>query len=164
MRMTSKVSIIKSDGRRLADVPADVQPRMIFFDNGQLPIEEGDRIERELPNGLVETFEIVERGFWPRPGRRGHYQSKVRKLTAGRSPTAETHSTIYNLTAPNARININSNDSSTNVISLGSPQLFEQLRQQIMTQDAADRERNELISRVEGLEAAVSTPNYVKRY
>ncbi len=57
---------------------AMVQPTKIFTEDSDLPVEEGDVVERELPNGMVETYAIEHRGFrkgvHPIPD---HYQMKV---------------------------------------------------------------------------------------
>ena len=47
--VTDNVSLIKADGRRWDDIAASVQTRKIFIEDAQLPIEEGDIIERRLP-------------------------------------------------------------------------------------------------------------------
>jgi hypothetical protein len=86
------VTLVKQDGRRFEGVRASVQSGQIFTDDPKLPIEEGDRFERNLPSGLLERFVITETGFMEGTGGiPPHYQSKVRKLTNTyrdeRSPT-----------------------------------------------------------------------------
>ena len=66
---------------------ASVQTTKSFTDDARLPVEEGDLIERKLPNGMTETYTVLERGF--RAGLDGipdHYQMKVsKKGTVGKS-------------------------------------------------------------------------------
>jgi len=55
-------------------------------EDGNLPVEEGDVVERKLPNGMIETYAVEERGF--RKGMHSipdHYQMKVRKVGTMRS-------------------------------------------------------------------------------
>ena len=113
---TEKISLIKQDGQCYDNTTANVQPETIFVDNVQLQIEEGDTFERTLPNGLLERYVVLDRGYYGRMrGIPAHYQVKVRKestLTA-QQPTTTT---IYNLTGANPRVNVNSVDQSVNVV------------------------------------------------
>lgn len=126
--MNDVVTLVKSDGRQFADIPANVQPKMIFIDDGKIPIEEGDHIERLLPNGLLERYLVLDRGFFGASGGfKDHYQIQVRKVTAiPRDPVAQT--TIYNLHGANSRVNIQSHDQSTNVVTVSPTDLFAELR------------------------------------
>jgi len=57
-----------------------------FAKDGNLPVQEGDVVERKLPNGMIETYVVEERGF--RKGMHSipdHYQMKVRKVGTMRS-------------------------------------------------------------------------------
>jgi hypothetical protein len=55
---------------------------MIFIADETLLIEEGDRITRQLPNGLIESYLVLDRGYIsPIQGIDAHYQVKVRKET-----------------------------------------------------------------------------------
>ena len=73
------VSLVKRNGKRTDDIPANVQPNVIFISNGDLPIEEGDFLERQLPNGLWERYVVVDRGYYSTGILGPHYQCKVRK-------------------------------------------------------------------------------------
>jgi hypothetical protein len=54
----------------------------IYTDNGRLPVEEGDLIERPLPTS-IETYTVVDRGYFAAiHGTPAHYQMKVRKNSA----------------------------------------------------------------------------------
>ena len=61
--MTDTVAIIKTDGRRFDGVKASVQTKRIMTMNVSNAIEAGDIIERVLPNGVTERFEIIEANF-----------------------------------------------------------------------------------------------------
>jgi hypothetical protein len=161
--VTDHVSLIKADGRRWDSIKASVQTHKIFIEDGRLPIEEDDIIERSLPNGLAERYVILDRGFhntWQ--GIPAHYQIAVRKETAisrGNSP-----STVYNVTGPNARLNIGSVDSSTNVVNVAPTELLTQLQRTIEARVEAEQERNELLARLADLQSAQGTPTYLDRY
>ena len=54
---------------------------MIFTEDQTLPIEEGDRFERQLPNGIVESYVVLDTGFKQGYGSIGpHYQTKIRRV------------------------------------------------------------------------------------
>ena len=163
-----RVTLVKKDGQRFQDLPASVQSGMILTHNPQIPIEDGDQFERELPSGIVEVFTVVDSGF--QQGRYGipaHYQSKVRKNTA-ESPAsprpAEGPQVVYNLIGSNARVNIQSSDSSTNVVNVESAVLFDNLRGAIEESSADSAVARQLIQNVSAMQSAVGTETFGERY
>ena len=110
-----RVTLVKKDGKRFEDLPASVQSGLILTDNPEIPIEDGDQFERQLPSGIVDVFTVVDSGFHQRfKSIPAHYQSKVRKNTAAPPPSprpAAEPQVVYNLIGPNARVNIQSSDS-----------------------------------------------------
>ena len=62
--LTDVVSLVKVNGQRYDNIKALVQYKLVFIVDASLPIEEGDRITRELPNGLVESYLVLDRGFY----------------------------------------------------------------------------------------------------
>src|SRR2546429_1910544 len=115
--MNDRVTLVKPDGRRFENVPAAVSPTKIHTDEAKLPVEEGDRFERLLPNGLVETYVVLDRGYYSGfGGIPDHYQVSVRKESE--IPRSSKGPTVYNITGPNARVNINSTDLSANVVNV----------------------------------------------
>jgi len=76
------VKLRKQNGETYENIKADVQPKKIFIDDASLPIEEGDIIERTLPNGLIEQFRVIDRGFCSAFfTMSAHYQVSVEKIT-----------------------------------------------------------------------------------
>ncbi|MCG7377403.1 hypothetical protein MH215_10385 [Paenibacillus sp. ACRSA] len=74
------VTIVKLNGKKFENVEVVIGPDEVVIEDGSLPVEEGDKILRLLPNGLTETYIVLDRGFYDRfldiPA---HYQAKVRK-------------------------------------------------------------------------------------
>ena len=163
MHLEDKITLVKQDGTRYENVPAQVDPRMIFIDDAELPVEEGDRLERVLSNGLIERYVVLDRGFYSAGGGfPAHYQAKVRKETAidpGRPP-----SQVYNVHGPNARINVNSQDQSTNVSFAGNTSVFAAAQGAIAGASMPDADRQEILTRLRDLEAAAGTQTFVERY
>lgn len=56
------VSLIKFNGGRYDDIPANLQSNCgkMLTEEMQIPFEEGDIIERTLPNGITERYEIIQ--------------------------------------------------------------------------------------------------------
>jgi len=78
--MTDKVTLMKNNGNRYENIRSNVQTKLIFIDDATIPIEEGDKLIRILPNTLEEVYIVVDRGFFSgMRGMKAHYQVKVRK-------------------------------------------------------------------------------------
>ena len=141
-----------------------VQSDKIFTNDPAIPIEDGDVFERTLPNGIVERYTILDAGFMQGTGGiKPHYQSVVRKQTKIDLPT-QPGQIVYNLTGPNARVNIQSVDSSTNLVEVEATELFGRIREAI-GQSVQDGELlRKLQEKVTELEKAQGTPGFVARY
>jgi hypothetical protein len=164
MFKSDTITIVKPDGQRFENVKADVQPDTVFIDDGSLPLEEGDTILRELPNGLEERYTVVDRGYFSEGlgGGSGEYQAKVRKKSI---PSDQGSSkVVYNVQGENARVNINSKDSSVNVVSVQEEQLFADLREVIQDQISNSEKTKQLLGRVEALENARGTEKFSQKY
>jgi hypothetical protein len=159
--LNDRVTLVKADGTRVENIPADVQPKMIFIDDASIPVEEGDRLQRTLPSKLVESYVVLDRGFYSDAGGFGdHYQIQVRKETA---ITAMPHANVFNLHGPNSRVNIQSTDHSSNSVHIEPEAVFEGLRAALRSGiHAADQES--LLRRVERLEVTSRTPSFAAAY
>ena len=109
------VTLMKKDGTIFrSDIPAVVSDGQIRTFVTDLRIEVGDHILRQLPNGLLEDYIVDEprynNGIGPIPA---NYAVKVHRSDA---PTAPPHTIIANLNGPNARMNVNSTDNSSNTV------------------------------------------------
>ena len=85
--MTDRVTLVKKNGQRFADLRASVQKGKIFTNDPNIPIEEGDEFVRQLPSGVTETFTVTDAGFMQGiHGIPSHYQTTVRKNSAPTRP------------------------------------------------------------------------------
>jgi hypothetical protein len=81
------------------------------------------------------------------------------------SPSTAPHETIiYSVSGPNARFNINSTDSSTNVIQQAPTELFQAIREAIQMKLETDADRDTLLSRVDALEREVGGKSFAQKY
>src|SRR6266404_2920655 len=115
--MRDKVSLVKKDGTVFrTNIPATVSSGQITTFAEDLPIEVEDHFLRELPNGLVDDYIVIDPGY--HSGITGaikpHYQVKVRRSDA---PAALPQTIIANFHGANSRMNVNSTDNSVNVVS-----------------------------------------------
>ena len=166
--LNDRVTLVKKDGQRFENLTASVQAGLIFTDNPKIPIEDGDRFERQLPSGIVDVFTVLDSGF--QQGLHvmpAHYQSKVLKNTAESPPSprpAAGPQVVNNLIGPNTRVNIQSSDSSTNVVSGESAVLFDNLREAIQKSSLDSTVERQLIQNVKAMQSAVGTKTFGERY
>jgi hypothetical protein len=152
--MNELVTLVKADGRRYPDIRSRVGGTVIFMLDVTLPVEEGDHIERILPNTLIETFVVEERGFHNKQGSfPAHYQSKVRKLSSLR-PEKQQGKTVIRVRGANARVNINSTDNSTNTVGFSDVELFESITKLVETKIHDSESRRLLLESLDGMRQA----------
>jgi len=162
--MQDRVTLIKKDGLKFEGIKASVQRDKIFSNDVNIPIEEGDVFERTLPSGVVERYTILDAGFNEGIGGiKSHYQSEVQKQTKI-DPPQQPSQVVYNLTGPNARINIQSVDSSSNIVGIDPTNLFSELRDTIQKSVFDIQQRAELTNKVKELEESQDTKNFTMRY
>lgn len=152
--MTDSIIVRKQNGDLLEGLKANVQSDKIFLERSDVLIEPKDLIERRMSNGAVETFEVIDPGFFEAfKGFQAHYQMSVRKLGL---PEAKqrVESITYNITGHNARINNHSVDQSTNAVNIGTDlrEYIEGLRQVIQSLKDAQQKQDalEIVDAVEG--------------
>lgn len=116
--MNDNIAIQKQNGEKVEGLKASVQAPLIYLDNTAVIVETGDLIERRVSNGTVETYEVIDPVFHEEfHGIPANYELKVRKLGLPEAK-ARVHSITYNISGPNARINNDSTDNSTNNVTI----------------------------------------------
>ncbi|MBL0937627.1 MAG: hypothetical protein IBJ03_01965 [Gemmatimonadaceae bacterium] len=160
--MNDIVALVKQDGTVFPNIKSVVSGSSIVFDDVQIPLEEGDHLERKLPNGLKETYVVLDRGYYDKfHGIPAHYQAKVRKLT-----TIEVERIMrpgISIHGDNSRVNINSTDRSSNLVLNGSD-VFEKLSQAIRERVAAESERDSLLVAIEGMRSSNQQDEFLAHY
>ena len=154
------ITLVKPDGTVIENIQANVQPKIIFIGDAKLPLEENDKIYRKLPNGLVETYIVLDRGYFSGFG--GHYQAKVRKEGSIKEDKYQSIVNVYTASGPNSRISINSTDNSTNYIN-NLDSIFNDLK--IVLESLPDKEIQEKsLEILEELKKHKNTPSYLIKY
>jgi hypothetical protein len=94
-----------------------VHAKEVIIEDPSIVIQLGDEIRRRIPSGAEEAFEVIDPVFYPNGIFPAHYQVKVRRK--GTFPSKKGGNYDIHVSGPNARVNINSNDQSTNINTQG---------------------------------------------
>lgn len=162
--LNETVTILKADGTRIEGVSARYhqETSKVVIGDGSLRLEDGDTIERSLPNGLKDRFIVEDRGFHaPTNTHEAHFQAKVRKEGAP-SAAGTTHN--YHLYGPNSRVNMGSVDKSVNTYIGGSQTVFHDLRQLALSHLQDEPRRAEVLAAVDGMEQSQGSPGFTQKY
>lgn len=152
---TDNISIIKSSGQRYDGLKASVQRDTIFFESASILVEPRDLIQRNMSNGGVETFEVIDPGFVESiMDFDAHYQMRVRKMGVPEAEIA-VRSITYNISGANARVNNHSIDNSINTVTI-NPELsglVDALRAEISKLGMSSEERAEAYEVVDEIQS-----------
>ena len=156
-----KVTIIKSNGNIISEVPAFVQTNKIFINDGTLPLEENDIIERKIARGLIERYRVLDKGYFSYPN--PHYQVKISKESA-LSPQKTKSTTIIHQHGDNSRVNIQSTDVSNNEVTNMDLSKFEEIKQVLNEQIFDDEDRKKCLKSLDELTESVGDISYGEKY
>ena len=161
---TDTIKILRSNGEVIENIKAGIQAKMILVSNTKVPIQSGDTITRELPSGIEERFLVVDLGYSAGMGGiKAHYQIKYEKEGMAKKEIAPS-TIIYNVTGENSRVNVNSNDNSTNQVNNAPEELFETIREVLSKEIKSADEREKLIHLTNQLESAQGTTSFIEKY
>ncbi|WP_143024013.1 hypothetical protein [Maricaulis salignorans] len=143
-----------------ARVTAFFTGNQVVVFNEKLLVFQGDEIRRRLPNGSDEVFEVVDPKFYPEMSSiPANFQIDIRRK--GAFPHRQGGHLSIAVSGDNARVNIGSNDSSTNFVSHSN--VFADLMHTIDAQVDADQ-KAEFIDAVRNMERAKGTEKFVGEY
>ena len=152
--MRDSIKVLKQDGQIIEGLKASVQSKGIHLMRSDILIEPNDLIQRVMSNGGVETFRVIDPGFYESfQGIPAHYQMKVTKLGLPETEKA-IQSITYNISGANARVNNNSIDNSINTANISSDisEHILMLRQEIQRLITVGKEQNEALELVDAIE------------
>lgn len=159
------VTVIDQAGKTRGQIRAVVEKNRIFTQDASLLIEEGDTIERDLPHGRKETLSVEHVQFWGGlRASKNFYEITTRKPNSSANRPSEPGVSVYVNDSPNTRVNLNSVDSSNNVVSLQANEVFQQTRHLLETWVADSEERTGLLQSVKEMEAAHETEDFITKY
>lgn len=154
------IRIISKNGSHTSiDLKANVTPGTINIYDVDIDIVEGDIVERDLPKGRIETYEVIEANYKQKfSAFPAHYNLKVRKTTAIKPALPVKN--IFNLTG-NARVYQHSTDNSINNINQNPNDIFNELREFI---EYNIKFNSNLLDALKELEASKGTKSYSDLY
>ncbi|WHY71256.1 hypothetical protein [Fictibacillus enclensis] len=164
--MKDLIIVEKKNGTMYSDIRAGINLDYVLIADCSLPIEEGDRIIRVLPNGLEENYIVLDRGYTEKAfGTPAHYRVKV-----SRSSVLETkqwtviHNHNHGGDFANFSINSTDNSTNTNVIIKNDLEVFDHLKQSIQSLVIEEAEKSRLLKETDELKNTVGTKNFKSRY
>jgi hypothetical protein len=155
----SRISIVSPEGETRSTVHAVVSRDTAVIDDAKAIILAGDEIQRALPNGQIELFEVIDPAFYE--GHHGfppHYQVKIRRKGL-RVPVAGN--TIH-VSGPNSRVNIGSHDESTNTAIIGNT--FHNIKNSLAKNIDDHVEREKMLALVDAMESEKGKPGFAAAY
>jgi hypothetical protein len=158
--LTDKVALLKDDGTIRENIPASVSQKGILIQDVTLPIAVGDKLIRKQPSGLEDVFVVDDPGYHAEfHGIPAAFQ--IRYHRADRLPQTP-HIVNYEVSGPNARINVQSQDYSTNTVNDPS-QMFSNLRY-VVDNALAEAERAPIREAVNQMESTYGTATFLTSY
>jgi hypothetical protein len=157
--MPDIIILIKCDGTRVENIQASFDENEITIFDVSLRIEQQDTIERQLPNGMIETYKILDVVYQgefliPSHQRRARQVIKVRKTNAFQDESQPT--TVHNYHNVQS-VQHGSNNFAYNTQNFGSDaqelaDLIAQMRTSIHDLDRPEEEKEEAQLMVDMLE------------
>ena len=163
--MNDVVTVMHIDGTKQEDIRASVQEEQIIIDDATVPIFVGDRIERRLPSGQEEVLIVTKVHLWRGTSRIPDFY----KISYEREGNQHRHSqpTTVNVNvsdSPQARINLNSTDQSTNTIHQQAEEVFSQIRRLLSESITDSPDLDLLLERVKDMESSIGSDDFTKAY
>ncbi|WP_076540711.1 hypothetical protein [Shewanella sp. UCD-KL21] len=157
--MKDKLILQKQNGNVFENINSLVVPKFIMTERDDLQIETGDLLIRKLPNGLEDTFEVIDPGFYSGMGQLpSGYKATYKKLGIPEAETAIKNIT-YNFHGENARVNNNSVDNSTNIVNSNSDiaEHIELLRTEVSRLIKSTEEKRDALDIVDAIECQMNS-------
>jgi len=161
-----KANIIKANKTIIENVEVLFTPNVALIQDVSILLEDGDIIERNLPNGLKDSYLVLDRGFTKGIGRSipDHYQAKIQKQNSVKKSIAGNSVTnnIINNYGNMDKVNLNSIDNSTNIsITENENAIFHFLEETIKSQI---ENNSELLNLVMDMKENVGKSTFAEKY
>lgn len=159
MMRTHTVTLVAPDGARQENVRCQFFPPDVILPSQGVDIAEDFLIEHVLPSGRAQVFIVTQVRFFDVD--EPFYELRVGKYSE--KAAGASSRVVYNVSGPNARVNIGSSDSSINITQVDVDALFDRMRStaRTVTGEAAQEQILAAIARLEG---SRGSPNFVSDY
>lgn len=152
------IDVVSPEGQVRCSVKGYFSPNSIIVDDLKADIEIGDEIRRILPNGKEEVFIVQDPAYHGDTPFGSFYDVSVSKRGAFPKRTGGHYN--INVNGVNARVNINSNDLSSNIVS--NETVFTELKACLSKVSAEDRAV--LYKAIDEMERAEDQNGFLKGY
>ena len=160
--LTDSVTIIKRNGEKHHNIKAVVKKDVIHIPYESVSIEKGDKIQLTQVNRPTQVFVVVDPGFQPKIFNMPAY-FKIKYCDEADVPNTQPLQ-VFHFNGDNSRVNINSTDSSTNVVNTNSAELFDGLLKLIKEQIEDAKDRESLFATIEAMRQAQGTSGFTSCY
>lgn len=159
---TEIVELLKPNGQVINGIVALVGSNTITTEDINLPLEEGDKFIRTLPNEKKEVYLVINRGF----SRGGFtippfYKAKVQKECEESLSKVVSQTTIVNNYGQYSKTNLNSVDNSVNNHNNQS-EIFSELRK--LACGIPEEHRLNIIKSIDDMENNCGKQGFVEKY
>ena len=164
--LRDRITIIGKDGNRYENLPAVVDVKKIITQEVNVPIERGDSIERELPNGRTERFTVINAHY-----RTGHpglipdfYEITYEREGARPHQSKPQPITVHISDSPQSHVNIDSEDHSINISYGNAGYLFDEIRDLLRGTVEDSAELESLLEKVDAMEGSQEAGSFKQAY
>lgn len=173
---TDILTLVKQDGRTQEGIAANLEaPSYASIEATALEygLEIGDILVRKLPHDASEAFVVLEPGYGPGHGLIGaNYQATLRrvfdaeqkKLISSKLSEEGTTVSQVHMYGPNSRLNVNSTDSSINIVNPEFAEVIVQLKDLLQQGIPEFSARTELLELAGEIELASDKKTRRERY
>lgn len=161
-----RITIIDKKGERHENLPAVVDTKTIITQEVKVPIERGDSIERNLPNGMTERFTVINAQYYTGRGRSfpDFYEiTYEREGTRPHQPTVQPIS-VHISDSPQSHVNIDSEDHSINISYGNAGSLFDEIRDLLREAVEDSTELESLLNKVDAMEGSQEAGGFRQAY
>jgi hypothetical protein len=157
-----EVTLLKKTGEQFKGIKANIQPTLITSYDVHFPVEEGDTLYRELSNGSIEEYVVIDRGYHDREPKKPRFQMEV--LKKGTLELKRSFSTpSISITGDHSRVLINSQDNSIN-FDLTKDNIFQTIRDELVGKLVVQNDLEIVLKKLDELEEAKDTGTFKDRY
>lgn len=153
------IRIISPEGDVRCTVQAFYAGGIFIVEDMKADVRPGDELRRMLPNGNDDVFAVDDPELFNTGIVATHYQVKVsRKGTFSHNVGGH----FISVSGPNARVNVGSNDHSTNISHQGD--VFGDIRQAVKVGVREEAKRAEILAAIDEAERTKGTGGFLTAY
>ena len=163
--MNEKITIVHKNGDRHENIRALVNKNNIITDQVAIPFSAGNKVERRLPSGQVESLIVTNAHLTKGHGGIPDFYS-IEYVREGAQQYSSQPATVnvQVKNSPQTHVNLSSTDHSTNVINSQPEDIILEIRELLRESVADSEELDLLLERVNDMEHCLGSSNFIKAY